>query len=102
QLVGSDQVAMHSQTYVGLIAPSRSDDNVCTATMAHVQVTAGSPPMEASTPGVRTRAGTFLAGEIRKLDAFHVELARQRGRNFNFKSDDVSRIFLKPVPVELA
>jgi hypothetical protein len=102
QLVGSDQLPMGAQTFVGLIATSRSDDNLATATLDHVQFTAGSPAMEAATPGVRTRAGTFLAGEIRRADEGTIELGRLRGQNFTFKPDDVARIFLKPVPLELA
>jgi hypothetical protein len=104
QLVGSDQLPMSAAAFVGLIATSRSDDTLCTATLDHVQVTAGSPPMEASTSGVQVRGGggTFLAGEIRKADADKIELGRQRGRNFTFKADEVARVFLKPVPVEMA
>jgi hypothetical protein len=104
QLVGSDQLPMSAAAFVGLIATSRSDDTLCTATLDHVQVTAGSPPMEAATSGVQVRGGggTFLAGEIRKADADKIELGRQRGRNFTFNADEVARVFLKPVPVEMA
>jgi hypothetical protein len=104
QLVGSDQLPMSAAAFVGLIATSRSDDTLCTATLDHVQVSAGSPPMEAATSGVQVRGGggTFLAGEIRKADADRIELGRQRGRNFAFKADEVARVFLKPVPVEMA
>jgi hypothetical protein len=103
QLVGTDQLSMSAQAFVGLIGTSRSDDAMCTATLDHVRVTAGSPPMDAPVAGVRTRGGTFLAGEIGKVDAAAgIELTRPRGRNFTFPPGEVARVYLKPAPEELA
>ncbi len=102
QLVGSDQLNLGSQTFVGLMTTSRADDELCTATVDHVQVQAGSPPMEATTAGVQTRGGSFLAGEIQRADESQVLLRRKRGESLTVMAGDVARIFLRPVPLELS
>ncbi len=102
QLVGSDQLNLGTQTFVGLITTSRSDDESCTATVDHVLIKAGSPPMESTSAGVQTRSGTFLAGDIQKADEAQVLLLRSRGKNFTVASNDIARIFLRPVPLELS
>ena len=102
QLVGSDQLNLGTQTFVGLITTSRSDDESCTATVDHVLVKAGSPPMESTSAGVQTRSGTFLAGDIQKADETQVLLRSRRGKNFTVALNDIARIFLRPVPLELS
>ena len=102
QLVGSDQLNLGSHAFVGLITTSRADDEMCTATVDHVQVQAGSPPMESTTAGVQTRGGTFLAGDIQKAEETQVLLRRHRGKNITVPAGNIARIFLRPVPLELS
>ena len=102
QLVGSDQLSLGSQAFVGLISTSRAEDEICTATMDHVQVRPGAPPMDATTTGVRTRGGSFLAGEINQADESRIILRRQGGKDLALSAGEVARIYLRAVPVELA
>jgi hypothetical protein len=102
QLVGSDQLTIGSQSFVGLIATSGADDDLSTATLDHVEVHAGAPPMDATTSGIRTRAGSFLAGEIKKADDMQVILERPRGRTLAVPVSDIARVYLRAAPVELA
>lgn len=102
QLVGSDQLNLSSHAFVGLVTTSRADDEMCTATIDHVQVQTGSPPMESTAAGVQTRGGSFLAGDIQKADETQVLLRRRRGSNITVPASDVARIFLRPVPLELS
>ena len=102
QLVGSDQLAIGTQAYIGIVSTSRAEDEVSTATIDHVQVQAGAPPMDATVPGVRTRGGSFLAGEIEKSTDTKTILRRLHGRSLTLDSGDIARIYLRPVPLELA
>jgi hypothetical protein len=102
QLVGSDQLAIGSQTFVGLVATSRADDELSTATIDHVDVHAGAPPMDAITSGLRTRSGSFLAGDIAKANDAQVTLNRKAGKPLIVPVSDIARVYLRAVPVELA
>ena len=102
QLVGSEQVPLGTQAFVGLIATSRSEEAGSTATIDHVRVVTGATPMEAAASGLKMRGGSFLAGEIRRADEKQIVLARPRGAALTFTPAEVSRILLRPVPLELA
>jgi hypothetical protein len=51
---------------------------------------------------VKTRGGSFLAGEIGKAEESKMTLRRIRGKNLALASTDIARIYLRPVPLELS
>jgi hypothetical protein len=102
QMVGSEQVPLSPQVYVGVITTSRSEEGMCHVSIDHVTVEEGGVPMEATTSGVKTRGGSFVAGEIRKADEQQIVVAPKRGPKITFSPAEVARIVFKPVPAELA
>ena len=100
QLVGSDQIGFSSAAFVGIITTSRADEDLCNATVDHVNVQIGSPPMDATGSGVRFSNGSFISGTVSHSTNEKMEFITG-SKKTGYSINQVSRIYLNPVPLEM-